>query len=72
MLLFSIRYGSIFIVLLKFKPAPAYESLTNFSSVQSRLTRNRNLSYGSGQRQSSVYDALLPGHYLRLYTNKYN
>ncbi|CAF1594971.1 unnamed protein product [Rotaria magnacalcarata] len=53
-------------------PAPPYEALVNFSSSRSTTIKDRNLSYGSRQRQANVYDRLFPGNYLRLYTNKYN
>ncbi|CAF4828814.1 unnamed protein product, partial [Rotaria sp. Silwood2] len=52
--------------------APPYEALANFSSSRSTTNKDRNLSYGNRQKQSNIYDTLLPGHYLRLYTNKYN
>ncbi|CAF1144025.1 unnamed protein product [Rotaria sordida] len=53
-------------------PAPPYESLANFSSSRSTTNKDRHLSYGNRQKQSNIYDTLLPGHYLRLNTNKYN
>ncbi|CAF0961832.1 unnamed protein product [Adineta steineri] len=56
----------------KIPPAPPYEALTNFSASRSTINQNRTLSYGKHEKQSHIYDTLLPGHYLRLYTNKYN
>ncbi|CAF3679246.1 unnamed protein product [Rotaria sp. Silwood1] len=52
--------------------APPYQALANFSSSRSTTIKDRNLSYGNRQKQSNIYDTLLPGHYLRLNTNKYN
>ncbi|CAF1275842.1 unnamed protein product [Rotaria sordida] len=40
------------------------QPLTNFSSFRSTTNKHRHLSYGNRQRQSNIYDTLLPGHYL--------